>query len=171
MFTIFVEDMSPRLKKNRIIQGIPIAQGYKPIGVPVRQTEVISIASDEFEALRLSDYEHLTQEDAAKQMGVSRPTFTRIYNAVRKKMAMAFVEGKSLSFERDENMESSRGMGLGRHNQIHFNSKNDECENEQSNQVKKCECMGCSYVMNAKAGISCRQLTCPQCGSRMKRKP
>ena len=54
---------------------------------------------EEYESIRLSDYEGLTQLEASKRLNVSRPTFTRIYDAARKKVAKAFVENKSISIE------------------------------------------------------------------------
>jgi len=59
----------------------------------------ISINFEEYEAINLCDYEFLTQAEAAKLMKVSRPTFTRIYESVRRKIAKAFVEGSCIHFE------------------------------------------------------------------------
>lgn len=42
------------------------------------------------------EYENLTQEEAALKMGISRPTFTRLYDKARKNVAKAFVEGKAI---------------------------------------------------------------------------
>lgn len=38
----------------------------------------------------------LPQDVAAKQMNISRPTFTRIYNKALKLIAKSFVEGKAI---------------------------------------------------------------------------
>ena len=54
---------------------------------------------DEFEALRLADLEGLYQEQAALQMGVSRPTFSRIVESAHKKVADALVHGKAIRIE------------------------------------------------------------------------
>ena len=54
---------------------------------------------DEYEAIRLLDYEGLMQEQAAERMNVSRPTLTRIYEQARRSMAKAFVEGKMIVIE------------------------------------------------------------------------
>lgn len=169
--------MSPRIKKNRIIRGVPIAQSYKPVGIPVADIQKVEIGADEFESFRLVDYEHLSHEQASVQMGVSRPTFTRMYNSVRKKIALALVEGKTLVFLSDIPVERGRRR-CGRCNGVYAsNAEKDEncpeCSEEENlinDTVRKCECMRCGYEMNAKRGVSCRQLTCPQCGSRMKRK-
>jgi len=48
---------------------------------------------DEFESLRLADLECNSQEEAAKKMGISRPTFGRIIESARSKVARALVEG------------------------------------------------------------------------------
>lgn len=55
-----------------------------------------SRSDDEFEALRLADYEGLYQEQAAERMGVSRQTFGRIVEAARRKVAEALVKGLAL---------------------------------------------------------------------------
>ena len=54
---------------------------------------------EEYEAIRLADHQHLTQEEAAEKMHVSRPTFTRIYDKARKTMAEALVECKAILIE------------------------------------------------------------------------
>ncbi len=54
---------------------------------------------DEFEALRLADLERLYHERAAEQMQVSRPTFSRIIDSARAKVADALVHGKALRIE------------------------------------------------------------------------
>jgi predicted DNA-binding protein (UPF0251 family) len=70
--------------------------GFKPFGVPCSKLEELVLQYDEYEAIRLLDYEGLLQEQAAEQMKVSRPTLTRIYEAARKTIAKAFVEGKAI---------------------------------------------------------------------------
>lgn len=74
-------------------------RGYKPFGIPRAQLESVSLQYDEFEAIRLLDYEGMTQEQAAEKMNVSRPTLTRIYENARKTIAKAFVEGKMIQIE------------------------------------------------------------------------
>ena len=68
---------------------------------------------DELEALRLADLEGLYQEDAARQMNVSRQTFGRIVAAARKKVAEALVRGRSLRIEGGEVEMVGRGSGRG----------------------------------------------------------
>lgn len=71
-------------------------EGYKPFGIPMRELGSVVLLFEEFEAIRLSDYENLTQEEAAEKMNISRPTFTRLYDKARKSVAKAFVEGKAI---------------------------------------------------------------------------
>lgn len=74
----------------------PPMEGFKPFGIPIRELEPIVLLYEEFEAIRLADYENLTQEEAAAKMNISRPTFTRLYDKARKSIARAFVEGKAI---------------------------------------------------------------------------
>jgi uncharacterized protein len=88
-----------RTKKDRLIQMAPHFYGFKPQGVPCKTGEDVCINFEEYEALNLCDYELLTQAEAAKLMNISRPTFTRIYESVRRKIAKAFIEGSCIHFE------------------------------------------------------------------------
>jgi len=89
----------PRPCKCRWIAVEPSVQAFKPLGVPARQLEVIEMTLDELEALRLADLEGLYQEDAAEKMGVSRPTFGRLLERARHKLACALLECKMLLFK------------------------------------------------------------------------
>ena len=80
----------------RLIAGSPAAGTFKPLGIPMRDLEEVVMTLDEFEAVRLADLEGLYQERAANQMGVSRPTFSRIVDSARRKVADALVHGKAL---------------------------------------------------------------------------
>jgi predicted DNA-binding protein (UPF0251 family) len=74
-------------------------QGFKPFGIPRKDLETVVLKFDEYEAIRLLDYDGLMQEQAAIQMNVSRPTLTRIYENARKTIAKALVEGKMIVIE------------------------------------------------------------------------
>ncbi len=96
---IISNNMSPRPKRNRQIEEPPVVTGFVPINGDYNPSEVVILYLEEYEAIRLSDYEGLTQLEASKRLLVSRPTFTRIYDSARKKVAKAFVENKSISVE------------------------------------------------------------------------
>jgi predicted DNA-binding protein (UPF0251 family) len=59
----------------------------------------IELCLDEYEALRLIDYNGLTHEDCANRMQVSRTTATEIYASARRKVADAIVTGRGLVIE------------------------------------------------------------------------
>ena len=88
-----------RPKQNRIISNPPIMKGFKPFGIPRKMLDEVTLLYDEYEAIRLVDYEGLHHEKAAEQMNVSRPTLTRIYEKARKTVALALVEGKMINIE------------------------------------------------------------------------
>lgn len=51
---------------------------------------------EEYEALKLADYDLMTHQEASVIMGISRATFARIYERARRKIARAFVEVKEI---------------------------------------------------------------------------
>jgi len=89
----------PRPPKYRRVEFMPGINYFKPAGVPLRQLEEVVLAVEELEAVRLKDMEGLEQEDCAARMGVSRPTFFRILNAARGKIAEALIVGKAIRVE------------------------------------------------------------------------
>lgn len=88
----------PRKKRNRRIQVPPVIKGMSVFGVRGRKSNEVILHLEEYEAIRLLDYQNLTQEEASVHMDISRPTLTRIYEEARNKVATAFVEGRDLIF-------------------------------------------------------------------------
>jgi predicted DNA-binding protein (UPF0251 family) len=76
----------------------PHFRGFRPIGLPEENHPVV-LYYEEYEAIRLSDFELFGQVEAAHVMDISRPTYTRIYESARRKVAQAFVQGKPILFE------------------------------------------------------------------------
>ena len=83
----------------RRICGEPPSAVFKPAGIPLRQLDEVVMTLDEFEAIRLADLAQMYREKAAKQMGISRPTFSRIIDSAHRKLADALVHGKALLIE------------------------------------------------------------------------
>ncbi len=83
----------PRPKKCRRVCGLPAQTAFLS---PGGDRPAVELAVDEYEAIRLLDYEGLRQEEAAAQMGVARTTVQAIYAAARRKLAQCLVEGRSL---------------------------------------------------------------------------
>ena len=88
-----------RPKKTRWVKCIPGERCFKPLCKPLNKLEGVYLTLDEFEAIRLSCLECLRQEDAAKLMKVSRPTFSRIETSAHKKIADALVNIKAIRIE------------------------------------------------------------------------
>lgn len=89
----------PRNQKERIVFEPPNIEGMKPIGIYGKHLESISLSIDEYEAIRLADYENMEQVEAAQIMGVSRPTFTRLIKKAHQKIAEAIVGVKIIRVE------------------------------------------------------------------------
>lgn len=87
----------------------------------------IYMSLEEFETIRLIDYNDLTQEDCAEFMGVARTTVQKIYDDARGKIADVLVNGKTLKIE-GGNYLLCNGTQIGRHcNNKHckrFNNNN-----------------------------------------------
>jgi predicted DNA-binding protein (UPF0251 family) len=54
------------------------------------------LSVDEYEAIRLADHLGLEHLEASHLMGISRPTFTRLVEKARNKVAESLVEGREL---------------------------------------------------------------------------
>ncbi len=87
----------PRLcRRVRFQPGVTY---FKPRGIPLKNLEETILQVDEYEAVRLKDLEGLEQENAARKMGISQPTFHRLVVSARKKIADAIVHGKAIKIE------------------------------------------------------------------------
>jgi uncharacterized protein len=88
-----------RPKCCRMVGSLPTAEYFKPRGIPLTDLEEVVLTVDEYEALKLADYEQLYQERAAERMEVSRQTFGRIILSAHYKLADALIHGKALKIE------------------------------------------------------------------------
>lgn len=92
-----LKSMSPRPKNIRKISEAPQSIGFIPM--KCKRYSTFELHLEEYESIRLCDYEGMTQAEAASQMGISRPTLTRIYAIARQKIAKALVEQSAITIE------------------------------------------------------------------------
>ena len=91
--------MSRPLKKRRIC-AIPISSRFLPdTAASGESAPPVRISLEEYECIRLLDYEGMTQEECAAQMGVARTTVQALYVAARKRIAGCLVEARPLLIE------------------------------------------------------------------------
>lgn len=88
-----------RPKKIRWVKCEPGERCFRPQHRPLNKLDEVNLSIDEFEAMRLSDFEGLTQVEVAKQMRVHRSTISRILFSVHRKIADAFVNIKVVKIE------------------------------------------------------------------------
>jgi predicted DNA-binding protein (UPF0251 family) len=107
----------PRPRLCRRVAFQPNITYFKPAGIRLIELQESTITVDEFEAIRLKDYEGKEQEECARMMNISQPTFHRIVLSARKKIADAIVNGKALKIEGGQvniehwNNNTQRGIG------------------------------------------------------------
>ena len=88
-----------RPKKIRWVKCEPGERCFRPQCKPLSKLGGVYLTLDEFEAVRLADLEELKQEDAAKRMNISRPTFSRIISSAHRKIGDALVNIKAIRIE------------------------------------------------------------------------
>jgi uncharacterized protein len=93
---LLIEKM-PRPMKCRAIAQDPEYHAFGPLCSRSRCGESLAMTFDEFEAIRLADVEGLYQEEAARQMQVSRQTFGNILASARRKLGEMLVLGRVLN--------------------------------------------------------------------------
>ena len=107
-----------RQKKLRYCREFSGFHLFKPSGIPLPQVEIVDVALDELEAMRLCDFEGYDQTQAAEEMGVSRGTIQRLVYSGRRKLIDVVVHGKALAVEETEHVvirgPGRRGRGRGR---------------------------------------------------------
>lgn len=84
----------PRPQKKRRVCAMPIHTLFVP---ECQTSESVLLKVEEYEVIRLIDWEGCTQEECAEQMQVSRTTVQGIYERARRQIADALVHGKRLS--------------------------------------------------------------------------
>ena len=104
----------PRPKKNRMVCHVPDNLAFSP--ADGAEKEPVILAVDEYETIRLIDWENLSQEQCAERMQIARTTVQMIYTAARRKLAQVLVEGRSLQIQGgDYRLCDGRSPGCGEH--------------------------------------------------------
>jgi uncharacterized protein len=186
--------MSPRPKRLRKISNLPAISGFKPYGSKGDKEShgSVFLQYEEYEAIRLCDYEMMNHFQASEIMNVSRPTLTRIYARARQKIAEAMVMGRQIVIEGgkiyfDSEWFSCKTCGC------YFNNPDKEntitccplcnsqdiikCENFKYEEVESfeqcqdvCVCPRCGYEKPHGFGIPCKKEACPVCNNHLIKK-
>jgi predicted DNA-binding protein (UPF0251 family) len=186
--------MSPRRQRIRKVVNPPAIKGFKPFGSgnQEKKSTPVTLLYEEYESLRLCDYEMFNHHQASRIMEVSRPTFTRIYASARQKVARAFVEGAQIAIEGGKvyfdsdwfqckscdcyfnNPEKDRMINhcpLCGSNDIHKYTVDEEWKGMTGRACDDmCVCPACSYEQTHQHGKPCNITLCPHCNIPMKRK-
>ncbi|HOE84751.1 MAG TPA: DUF134 domain-containing protein [Sphaerochaeta sp.] len=97
--------------KWRTVCSLPDATKFGPLDGAFLE-EPIVMGIDEYETVRLIDYEGMTQLECSEQLGVSRSTVQGIYDSARRKLARTLVEARPLLIEGGEyRLADHRGRG------------------------------------------------------------
>lgn len=176
----------PRPKRIRKMTNPPHFKGFRPIGLSDDNDPVV-INFEEYEAIRLSDFELNGQVEAAQIMEISRPTFARIYESARRKVAQAFVQGKTIVFEGgkvyfDSEWYSCNACGCwfnhpAKEQEVKYCALCGSDDIEQYNDNPGltttwdiCICPECGSEKQHTAGVPCKKEICPKCNVHMIRK-
>lgn len=86
----------PRPKKQKLICELPTCSTFAPCGNARTDNEMVLMSLEEYETIRLIDYNNMDQAHCAEEMGVARSTVQRLYMDARRKIAGCIVEGRML---------------------------------------------------------------------------
>lgn len=130
-----------RLRCCGIVDDFPACRKFSS---HIDNEKAVTLHYEEFEAIRLKDYKGLEQTEAAEMMGLSRPTFQRILQSAKKKIATALIEGQNILIEGGNYKMANRTF----------------------------ECQECKHVWEVppctEGGKHGYELECPKCGSMKK---
>lgn len=86
----------PRPVKFRRVCCLPNNNLFGPLDDANQHHQPIQLSVEEYETIRLIDFEDCTQEECAKSMQVARTTVQKSYNDARKKLAESLVNSRRL---------------------------------------------------------------------------
>ncbi len=88
-----------RCRKQRCCRRLPDEVIYKPAGIPLCDMQIIELAPDEFESMRLCDLEGKSQIQAAQKMLISRGTIQRLLESGRAKVVQVILNNSALQIK------------------------------------------------------------------------
>jgi len=157
----------PRPRIRRRVGYHPDIVYFKPAGVRKIEIAESILTVDEFEAIRLKDFLQMDQDDAAKKMKISQPTFHRLLLSARKKIADAIVNGKAIKIEGGDYMvRPGRGGGRGR---APARGGRGMGGGFAMGPEGECICPKCETRVSHQTGQPCYERKCPKCGTPMTR--
>ena len=88
----------PRPKKCRKVCHLPTEKEFIPYG-NCHQKSYVIMTVDEYETIRLIDYQGFSQEECGEYMHIARTTVQQIYTRARQKLSKVLVEGLPFRIE------------------------------------------------------------------------
>ncbi|MFW5780213.1 MAG: DUF134 domain-containing protein [Bacillota bacterium] len=88
----------PRPRKFRTVCCLPANNVFGPHKKDLNMQRIV-MSVDEYETIRLIDFEKLTQQECAENMNIARTTVQSVYERARVKIADCIVNGKTLLIE------------------------------------------------------------------------
>lgn len=92
----------PRPRKFRRVCKKPTIEAFGPVVAyddDIDEYNYIIMSFEEYETIRLMDYEGLNQEACGVSMNIGRSSVQRIYTDARQKIAKGMVEGRPIRIE------------------------------------------------------------------------
>jgi len=165
----------PRPRRLRRVKCMPDVNYFKPAGIGMKDLEETILTIDEYEAVRLKDFEGIEQTKAAKKMQISQPTFNRLLTSARKKISDAIVNGKAIKIEGgDFKMAKPLGRGQGgpgkglRRGTIQGKG-HGRMGGISAGPEGYCICPKCRTKVKKQRAKPCTERQCPECGAMMTR--
>ncbi len=160
-----------RPRKIKFVDFKPGVTYFKPRAVPLTELEEAEITFDELEAMRLSNIEKLSQEEAAKRMGIHQSTFQRTLTRASEKITNALITGKAIKINGgDYKMPGKDGTGPAGRGQGRGQGRKGMMGDGFAGPEGICVCPKCGREQPHLRGKPCTEIKCPNCGSIMTRK-
>ncbi|MCC7552008.1 MAG: DUF134 domain-containing protein [Methanobacterium sp.] len=174
-----------RPRRFSLILGKPRVCRFTPDTPHDGEVEPLNVTMEEFESLRLKDYQEIQQKKAAEIMNISQPTFHRTLNSARRKISRALVEGKIIQIKggdyfMDKRRYLCKNCGFEWQSASKEYDKCPDCDSENIEQIVVADSQGTIQPglgrrrgaggMGMGAGPP-RVCKCPQCGYESPKNP